>query len=305
MPAALYLNAAQRALNFRELSMRVKAEVRFPHPQFGRYRQFVREQARVRCAGYHSGHTKGEAHMARQPLVQPPARIPLSDDTLQHLRASGLNDDTIIQAQITDSTTPVTQQLLESHKVVRGYHIPYFGLDGKRADHYRIRVLENGSSARTDEQRYIQPRNSGNRVYIPPLFADYDWITDTSVRIFLTEGEKKALAASQMGVVTLGLGGVYSWRSNGFRLPRSAVKIEDGPKTKSVWVDAEEAKSIVDRVAPEMTKIEWKGRLVYLAFDSDFETNPKVRQAAYDLCTYLEAQGAQARVLEFWKPRKS
>lgn len=235
--------------------------------------------------------------MAKRILPEPPPpRLALTPTTLRHLRASGLSDDTIIQAEITDSTNPLTAQLLATHKTDDGYYIPYFDLERKRVEgHYRVRLL-NGAQVEQN-QRYAQPRNSGNRVYIPPLFDHSTWLHDSTYPLFITEGEKKSLAAAQAGIVALGLGGVYSWRSKIFVLPRSAVKIEDGPKYKKIHVDADEAKAISDNVVPEFPKIDWNERPTYIAFDSDIGTNDKVAQAAYDLANYLEEQGADARVL--------
>lgn len=237
--------------------------------------------------------------MSRAPLTpEVPPRVPLNSTSLQSLRASGLSDETILAAGITDSSNDLTKQLLSSHKVAEGYHIPYFGFDRKRVDHYRIRILKDAHPERPDpDQKYAQPRNSGNRVYIPPLFDHETWQHDSAYPIFLTEGEKKSLAASQAGLVCLGLGGVYSWRTNYFALPRSAVKIEDGPKQKKVGMDFSEAKPAGDKIVPEFSQISWKGRPVYVVFDSDIETNEKVGQAAYDLAAYLEEQGAEVRVL--------
>ncbi len=58
-------------------------------------------------------------------------------------------------------------------------------------------------------KRYAQAKGSGNRLYIPPMIERTS-LTDSSVTLYLTEGEKKALKASQEGLACLSVSGVDS-----------------------------------------------------------------------------------------------
>jgi len=108
------------------------------------------------------------------------------------------------------------------------------------------------------------------RFYYPP---GYDWralAKDTSESLIITEGEKKALKACKSGLTTIAVAGVWSWRS----------------KKKGV------------AAIPDFDRIEWAGRKVYLAFDSDLMTNPQVNAALDALANELTMRGAKV-VIKF------
>jgi hypothetical protein len=117
------------------------------------------------------------------------------------------------------------------------------------------------------------------------------WEENPSVPVIITEGEKKAMAASQHGLVTVGVGGVDSWRSRTHRIPLSAVS-KDGDMVV-LKVDDQLAMEIQEGVAPELLKVTWLDRRVVIVYDSDTNTNPDVQRASFDLAMWLETQGAQ------------
>lgn len=223
----------------------------------------------------------------------PPAQPKLASATLEHLRASGLTDATIAAASIHDANHPLTARLLEAHGIAPGdgFAIPYVDLDGKRLKHYRVRNL----AASNGSPKYLQPKASGNHVYIPHALLPKGWHKDTDQPLYITEGEKKALKAAQEGLLCLALGGVYSWRTYSFKLPRDAVRVEDGPSSKLVHLNAKEARLIAEEVVPELLEISWRGRSVVLIFDSDVESNLEVAQAAFDFAAWMEDRGAAVR----------
>ncbi len=57
--------------------------------------------------------------------------------------------------------------------------------------------------------KYESPRERPNRVYLPPRSREV--FAEPSVRLLITEGEKKALAADQHGYACAGLVGVDCW----------------------------------------------------------------------------------------------
>lgn len=146
--------------------------------------------------------------------------------------------------------------------------IPYFTLDGKKTSFYRLRYLGhmNGFDAiRKKQVRYVQPEATTVEAYFPTLV---DWVKlskDNTRAVFITEGELKAACASKCGFPTIGLGGVWSWRSAKKSIP----------------------------ILPILTKIDWKERPVYIVFDSDFATNPDVMRAMIALAKELTSFGAQ------------
>jgi hypothetical protein len=112
--------------------------------------------------------------------------------------------------------------------------------------------------------KYESPRGQPNRVYFPPgIFAALESVeTD----LLLTEGEKKSLAANQFGFPCLGLVGVYGWK--------------DGR---------------ADRLLPDLERINWHARKVYIGFDSDITDKAEVQEAEARLAAHLMARGADVR----------
>lgn len=106
--------------------------------------------------------------------------------------------------------------------------------------------------------RYGQPKDSGVHPYYP-IVREFSWdevANDPSIPILITEGEKKALAGCLAGMPTLGLGGVFNFSHDG-------------------------------ELLPEMEWIEWKGRTVYLCYDSDAADNIQIQVAEGRLATEL------------------
>lgn len=129
----------------------------------------------------------------------------------------------------------------------------------------RIRYLDNVPSRPganpfkpAKEQRYAQPADSGVHAYFPvvPKVAWASIAADPSYPVMIVEGEKKALAATLQGFATIGLGGVYNFYNAGSFLP-------------------------------ELERFTWKGRPVYICFDSDAAHNPQIQAAEARFATEL------------------
>jgi hypothetical protein len=88
-------------------------------------------------------------------------------------------------------------------------------------------------------------------------------LRDPKEPLIVTEGARKADAAISEGYVAVALPGVWCWRKDGVPLTE--------------WED-----------------IKLYGREVYVAFDSDAQTNPHVRKALIGLCEFLRSRGANA-----------
>ena len=161
------------------------------------------------------------------------------------------------------------------HPQYAGFKLPYFTLDGKvDPDFYRFRFTQDhptkgfGSLVTPEKpRRYAQPAGSSCGVYLPPLL-DKTWrviAKDPNTALVLTEGELKAACACTLGAPTIGLGGVYNWRS--------AKKHQE--------------------LLPILDEFVWEGRPTNLCFDSDIATNPMVRAAASFLASVLSSRGAK------------
>jgi putative DNA primase/helicase len=118
----------------------------------------------------------------------------------------------------------------------------------------------NGKSA-----KYLTPTGATTRVYFPP--GAHKRIADGATEIIISEGEWKALAGMQSGIVSISLSGVDSWhRKNSTTL------------------------------LPDL-EFPWVGVTAYIAFDSDAESNARVQQNELLLATQLKQRGAKVRIV--------
>lgn len=154
--------------------------------------------------------------------------------------------------------------------------IPYMGIDGKSQqahphwpDFFRVRYLDKGTGfaeMATDkaDQRYAQPPRTGVCAYFPTLIEWKNVVEDTSIPILITEGELKAAAGCDNGWATIGLGGVWNFRasSEGYFF------------------------------LPELEKVDWQRRAVYIVYDSDYQTKPAICFAINALAEELLERGA-------------
>jgi hypothetical protein len=206
----------------------------------------------------------------------------ISDPTLKLLRArleqSGL---TPAHAQMLGITGVESARSLDpSFEDRRALRIPYWDplnpgspLTGwpKAPPFYRLRYLGEepagpGRAARARPRRYVQPPGSLPCAYFPRL-RGLDWstvLTTARESLLITEGELKAAKACAAGYCCIGLGGVWSFRS----------------KDRGIGF------------LPELETIEWRGREVYLVYDSDVLGNADVANAANALSRELMLHGA-------------
>ena len=113
--------------------------------------------------------------------------------------------------------------------------------------------------------KYETPKEATNRIYIP---SGVRGLANESTELLITEGEKKALSATQHGFPCIGLFGVQNWKSRN-----------------------------QSELLPCFRRFRLKNRKVVIAFDSDVETNPNIQSAEQWLAFCLEKEGADVRVL--------
>jgi putative DNA primase/helicase len=148
--------------------------------------------------------------------------------------------------------------------------IPYPG-DGK---YWRLKPTTPLEAGR----KYECPKGVPIRAYIPD--ATRSVLSDPSVPLILTEGEKKTLAALQAGFHCVGLGGVEAWSR---KRPKDKNGKSTGPR----------------ELLPELDppSVAWTGRKAYIVYDSDAATNPNVQWAEWRLAEALAKVGAVVRVV--------
>lgn len=209
-----------------------------------------------------------------------PPRLGLTAKHMADLHASGLNDETIRLAQVYSERDP------EAISRLLGWEHPAVGVGAALVFPFRDSAGEPTTFARLKldnpitragegkPSKYENPRGRSLRVYFPPSIRRA--VKDVSIPILMTEGEKKALCADQNGHTCIGLVGVWGWVK-----PR---------------VEGEEKKPL-NELHPDLVEFEWKGRTVYVAFDSDVIYKGNARLGEWQLTQALSAKGATVLVV--------
>jgi len=155
-----------------------------------------------------------------------------------------------------------------------GFRIPYFNFDGTESEFWRFRYLEstvNGFAKLVGhkELRYVQPKGSLNQIYLPPMIQWADVRDNPLQPIVITEGELKAASACAHDFPTIGLGGVWCFKSGASHMP----------------------------ILPQLAEINWDNRAVFICYDSDAATNSKVVMAENALAQALLTLGARVHIV--------
>lgn len=152
--------------------------------------------------------------------------------------------------------------------------IRYFDLAGQPTQHIRTRALVDSDASSKSVPKYLQKKDTPNRLYLPPVLSWATIAADPSTAIVIAEGEFKALIACQAGLPTVAVSGVYGWKRR-----------------------SDEDEESVSIPIPDLNLIDWKGRTVFICYDSDAATNPNVRKAEIALAKELFVRDAVPRIV--------
>jgi hypothetical protein len=119
-----------------------------------------------------------------------------------------------------------------------------------------------------NEVKFLTPKNGNGYPFIP----DATWAVKEKLTkpLLVTEGAVKGLAALQAGAYPIAVSGV--------------------------WMTAKKSDDAIT-LHPALKEFALTGRLVYLGFDADYETNPRVRQALIRTALLLYKAGAETKIL--------
>jgi hypothetical protein len=181
-------------------------------------------------------------------------------------------------------TEPNAKEIYNDFRKLECMVIPYydpetgdlmtFKRDGEELPFCRVRymnppMIRQGFGKKRKPMRYAQPQNSGVFPYFP-MGTLVNWgevLSDPRQPVVITEGEKKALAGCLSGMPTIGLGGVFNFLESGALLPA-------------------------------LRRVKWRGRKVYICFDSDASTNPLILTAEARLAELLSLKmGAKVHLV--------
>jgi putative DNA primase/helicase len=188
---------------------------------------------------------------------------------LRELRASGLTDGTIRAAGIhseTDCNRLAAMLGWKKYAKSMGAAIVYQYRDDQGRNGYARIKPDRPRSIGGKPVKYESPKGQPNQVYLPPGVVDV--LPDPARELLITEGEKKSLSATQAGFPCIGLVGVYGF----------------APKGKMT-------------LCAELERVAWRGRPVYIVFDSDIGSKPDVQEAEGRLAAHLTSRGARVRVV--------
>jgi hypothetical protein len=199
----------------------------------------------------------------------PPLLLP---QHLEDLRRSGLSDLTIRACKFRSVEDPH-----EISRILRwdrpadnlGPCLVFPFLDAHGRDTGRQRVKPDRPRTFDGKSvKYESAKGLPNLPHFPPGIAAA--LADPSQMLFITEGEKKAAAATQAGFPCIGLVGVYGWQ-----LPKSKPRA----------------------LLPELAGIAWTGRPVRIVFDSDATSKPEVLWGEWHLFGVLGKDGAAVKII--------
>ena len=171
---------------------------------------------------------------------------------LADLRKSGLTDETIQMAGVYSIAPGDINRFFRQapDEVESALCFPYQG--GSFA---RIKLFP-----ALGKMKYSQPPRTGARLYVPHPVTDHG-------PLWVVEGEKKTLAAIQIGEPAVGIGGVWNWLSDGE--PIADIQLVD-----------------------------WSGREVTIVPDSDVFRRTDLLRAIYALGREIQALGAEVLVAQ-------
>ena len=212
-------------------------------------------------------------------LFSDPPTEGLEKFIVQDLRASGLEAETLKNAGVyifsgkrEDLKKVLGYSSYQGHELTRGFVLlgfPYFNSGGE-VELTRFKVYPSIGNI-----KYLHPTGKPPIPYALPEV--WEIATKPHKPIAITEGEKKALKLTQEGLPTIALSGVWN-----FKADKTAREEED------------------KYLLRELRGFAWEGRTTFIFYDADAFTNPKVRQALYELAFKLTALGAVVRVAT-WK----
>jgi predicted P-loop ATPase len=139
------------------------------------------------------------------------------------------------------------------------------------------------------DHKYLCPPGQRNHIYAP--LEEVAWLTDVSMPVLISEGEKKYLAAHRAAkegaallngasgkplYATITFSGVWNWRG-----------------TVGITGDAKGQRVPVKGPIADLGKLPWSGRRVVICYDSNADFKDQVRAARSALARHLEAAGAE------------
>jgi len=209
-------------------------------------------------------------------VIDLPLDREISAEHRDHLRSSGLSDETIEAAALyTLRHQTAIAQMLGWSRWRNGPVLvfPYMAPGQETPIFYRVRPDQPRTRKAKDGKRkiikYEQPKGVGIAPYFTPRTLAEGWLEDPRRPLVFTEGEKKALLLDQLGYATIGGAGVWCFHDPAARDEGGGFQLHPLIRDHA-------------RLASRKTVI---------CFDSDAAHNSDVMRAARVLAGMLLAEG--------------
>ncbi|MGD1092678.1 MAG: DUF3854 domain-containing protein [Bryobacteraceae bacterium] len=227
-------------------------------------------------------------------LIAPQWGGPLTEDDCATLAASWINPELAQQAMVRRVNAHEGRQVIgqRGKRDCAGLLIPYYWPGEAQPHTYRLRLdnpeMRQGRDGKVKPAgKYLAPPGGGNRLYIA-TGVTLAQLQDVTIPIAVVEGEKKALAlwrlanhgAAAPRFIPIAVAGVWSWRG---RIGKTG-----GPKGERLDVHGPIA---------DLSRIEWRGRDVFIVFDANVHTNDSVQWARKGICRELTTRNAKVKLV--------
>jgi putative DNA primase/helicase len=218
---------------------------------------------------------------------------------LDKLNASGISRELASQARLRRVASQDGAGIVGRNGAgdYAGIVFPYIWPGDESVREYRLRrdrpELEYHDGKPRERNKYISPPGRGNMLYFVPG-TPAEWLSDASLPLVITEGEKKTLALWALAwhglsdatdrprFCPVGLPGVWNWRGTTGRAtgPDGSRRDVKGP-------------------IPDLDRITWRGRKATIAFDANVAAIESVQAARAMLTRELQTRGAKAVWMEW------
>ncbi len=203
----------------------------------------------------------------------------LHPDHLADLQKSGLTSDTIEKARL------YTVQPEDRGSVLRACNFqfmdkeiasilafPYLNKEGVQFHvRYKVFIHKESKGLMSDGKKipkYLAPKGSTNRLYIPP--GVFGLLQNENTPLYITEGEKKALALTQAGFSCIGISGLWAWKVEG-----------------------------VEKLIPDFDMVLLMGREIIVIPDNDYiRPDGNLEKGVWRLCEQLLSKGAMVYIID-------
>jgi hypothetical protein len=199
--------------------------------------------------------------------------------------ASAISVDTAQRAGVYAVSEARAHDLGFNGTAAKGLIFPYRHPKTGRVGLIRLRP-DQPISVAGQVRKYVAPEGSRNELYFPLALSEH--FEDPRFDVVIVEGEKKYLAVVEaVGTryFVIGIPGVWNWRTS------DKTKVPNAGNGGTHWSRTN------SRPIEDLDTIVWKGRRVFIVFDSDGDRNQHVQAAEHALVVELRKRGAAPLVV--------